>query len=75
VIPEHAFDTLHVDVVFHKGPQGGASLGLQATGTVDYVTYDAPGVEQSRANEIFATTFVLSRGAGGRWLIVAEEEG
>jgi hypothetical protein len=75
VIPEHAFDTLHVDVVFHKGPQGGASLGLQATGTVDYVTYDAAGVEQSRATETFATTFVLSRGAGGRWLIVAEEEG
>ncbi|HSJ83089.1 MAG TPA: hypothetical protein VLA91_04655, partial [Acidimicrobiia bacterium] len=75
VVPEHAFDSLHLDIVFHKGPQGGASLGLEATGTVDHVTYDSGGVEQGRESEAFATTFVLSRGAGGRWLIVAEEEG
>jgi hypothetical protein len=75
VVPEHTFDTLHLDVVFHKGPQGGASLGLEATGTVDNVTYDAAGLEQSRESEAFATTFVLSQGAGGRWLIVAENEG
>jgi len=75
VVPEHSFDTLQLDVVFHKGPQGGASLGLEATGTVDNVTYDAAGFEQSRESETFATTFVLSQGTGGRWLIVAEEEG
>jgi len=75
VVPEHTFDTLHLDVVFHKGPQGGASLGLGATGTVDSVIYDAAGFEQSRQSEAFATTFVLSQGAGGRWLIVAEDEG
>jgi hypothetical protein len=75
VVPEYSFDSLHLDVVFHKGPQGGASLGLEATGTVDNVTYDAAGLEQSRESEAFATTFVLSQGAGGRWLIVAENEG
>lgn len=74
VVPEYTFDSLHLDVVFHKGPQGGASLGLEATGTVDNVTYDAAGLEQSREREAFATTFVLSQGAGGRWLIVAETE-
>jgi hypothetical protein len=71
VIREHSFDTLHLDVVFTDGPQGGASLGLVATGTVDIVTYDAGGVEQARESETFATTFVLGQ-AGERWVIVAE---
>lgn len=72
VVPEHTFDSLHLDVVFTDGPQGGASLGLTATGTVEHVTYDANGVEQGRESETFATTFVMSQGAGQRWLIVAE---
>jgi hypothetical protein len=75
VVAEYRFDRLHLDVVFHKGPQGGASVGLEAIGTVDHVAYDAAGLEQSRESEAFATTFVLSQGAGGRWLIVAEDEG
>jgi hypothetical protein len=75
VIPAHTFDSLHLDVVFTKGPQGGASLGLVATGTVDDVTYDAAGAEQGRESDIFATTFVMSQGAGERWLIVAEVDG
>jgi hypothetical protein len=75
VVSEHSFDSLHLDIVFHKGPQGGASLGLDTTGTVDNVTYDADGFEQSRESEAFATTFVMSQGAGGRWLIVAEDQG
>jgi hypothetical protein len=75
VIPAHTFDSLHLDVVFTKGPQGGASLGLVATGTVDDVTYDAAGVEQGRESDTFATTFVMSQGVGERWLIVAEVDG
>ena len=75
VVPEYTFDSLHLEVVFTRGPQGGASLGLMAIGTVDDVTYDAAGVEQSRESDTFATTFVMSKGAGERWLIVAEVDG
>ena len=75
VVAEHTFDSLHLDVVFTEGPQGGASLGLTATGTVEEVAYDAAGVEQGRESDVFATTFVMSQGAGGRWLIVAEIDG
>jgi hypothetical protein len=75
VVPEHTLDSLHLDVVFTNGPQGGASLGLVATGTVENVTYDAGGVEQGRESDTFATTFVMSQGAGERWLIVAEVDG
>ena len=74
VIPEHTFDSLHIDVIFPDGSQDGASLGLVATGTVENVTYDAGGVEQGREGDTFATTFVMSQGAGERWLIVAEAD-
>jgi len=75
VVTDHAFDTLHLDVVFTDGPQGGASLGLAATGTAALVTYDAAGVELGRESEPFATTFVLGQGSGESWLIVAGIEG
>jgi len=75
VVPEHTLDSLHLDVVFTNGPQGGASLGLVATGSVENVTYDAGGVEQGRESDTFATTFVMRQGAGERWLIVAEVDG
>ncbi len=74
VVPYHTFDTLHLDVTFTDGPQGGASLGLEATGTVETVTYDAAGVEQERASGPFATTWVMGPGIGDRWLIVSEVE-
>ena len=74
VVPGHTFDSLHLDVIFTDGPQGGASLGLVATGTVENITYDAAGLEQGRVSETFARTFVLGPGAGERWLIVAEVE-
>ncbi len=75
VVPVHDFDSLDLDVVFTDGPQGGASLGLEAAGTVEMVTYDAAGVEQRRATEPFQTTFVMRKGLGERWLIVTEVEG
>jgi len=74
VVPHYTFDTLHLDVTFTDGPQGGASLGLEATGTVETVTYDAAGAEQARASEPFGTTWVLRPGTGDRWLIVSEVE-
>ncbi len=63
---------MHLDVVFTDGPQGGASLGLVTTGTVEQVTYDATGAEQRRISEPFARTFVMSRGSGGTWMIIGE---
>ena len=71
VVTDHKFDTLHLDVVFTDGPQGGASLGLAATGTAELVTYDAAGVEQGRESVPFATTFVVGPGSGESWLIMA----
>jgi hypothetical protein len=72
VVPYFAFETVHLDVTFTDGPQGGASLGLEATGTVETVTYDAAGMEQERSSEPFATTWVMGPGIGDRWLIVSE---
>jgi hypothetical protein len=72
VVPVYTFDTMHLDVVFTEGPQGGASLGLVTTGTVELTTYDVAGTEQSRGNELFARTFVMSPDTGGQWMIVAE---
>jgi len=74
-VPTHTFDSLHLDVVFTDGPQGGASLGLVAAGTVETITYDAAGEEQDRASEPFSKTFVLQPEVGDRWLIVDEVEG
>jgi hypothetical protein len=75
VVPEHTFDSLYIDVVFTEERQDGANLGLIAAGTVENVTYDAGGVEQGRERAAFATTFLMSQGAGERWLIVAEVDG
>ncbi len=72
VVPVFSFDTMHLDVVFTDGPQGGASLGLVTTGTVEKVTYDTVGTEQGRVSEPFARTFVMSPGSGGTWMIVGE---
>jgi hypothetical protein len=75
VVAEHRFDSLHLDVVFTDGPQGGASLGFQASGTVDEVTYDQSGSELARSTSVLDKTFVLRKGPGDRWLIIAEVEG
>jgi hypothetical protein len=72
VVPVHIFDTMHLDVVFTDGPQGGASLGLATTGTVEHVTYDATGTLTARETEPFTRTFVMSPGTAGRWMIVDE---
>jgi hypothetical protein len=74
VVPVHTFDTMHLDVVFTDGPQGGASLGLATTGTVEHVTYDATGTETARESESFTRTFVISPGTAGTWMIVDEAD-
>ncbi|HEY5579371.1 MAG TPA: hypothetical protein VIL12_06780 [Acidimicrobiia bacterium] len=70
VVAYYTFDSLSLQVTFADGPQGGASLGLEARGSVEEVTYDAGGVEQHRTTSPLATTFVLRQGSGDRWLIV-----
>jgi hypothetical protein len=54
------------------GRQDGLSLGLESRGTVTKDTYDASGRLQSSDSSPFATTFVLRRATGARWLNVAE---
>lgn len=71
VVPVHTFDTLHLDVAFTQGSQGGASLAIEARGEVVEVTYDSRGVEHARETGPFATTFVMSQAAEGSWLLVA----
>jgi hypothetical protein len=75
IVPHHVFDGIHMDVVFLEGSQGGASLGLVASGTVEHVTYDATGAEQARESEPFTRTFAMIPGTAGTWAIVADAEG
>ena len=70
---DHRFDTLHLGVVFTDGPQGGATLGLEASGRVRRVVYDAARTELRRGDEVpFRSRFVLRQGAAGRWVILRE---
>ena len=69
VVPHYTFDALHV-VLIHTEGQSGLSLGFEARGTVEEVTYGVDGSERSRTTSPFARTFVLSRPTGARWLLV-----
>jgi hypothetical protein len=75
IVAQHVFDDIHMDVVFLEGSQGGASLGLVASGTIEHVTYDATGAEQARESEPFTRTFAMIPGTVGIWMIVAEADG
>ncbi|HKE54270.1 MAG TPA: hypothetical protein VKC55_05825, partial [Actinomycetota bacterium] len=69
VVPHYTFDHLHVVLVQPEG-QAGLSLGFQARGTVEEVTYGVDGNERGRTSSPFSKTFVLSRPTGDRWLLV-----
>ena len=69
VVPHYAFDDLHVVLVDPEG-QSGLSLGFQARGTVEEVTFGVDGNEEGRTRSRFSKTFVLSRPTGDRWLLV-----
>ena len=73
-VPHHRFDSLHAVVIPAIGGQG-STIGLQATGSVEWVTYDAGGLEQDREVVPLDATFVLSPVAGERWLIIEERPG
>jgi hypothetical protein len=72
VVANYRFDSLHLVVVFTDGSQGGASLGFEAAGVVEHVTFDAAGLALLREELQFESVFVMRRGAGQRWLIVDE---
>jgi hypothetical protein len=69
MVPHYTFDAIHV-VLVHSAGQSGLSLGFEAIGTVEEVTYGVDGSELSRTTSPFARTFVLIRPTGARWLLV-----
>jgi hypothetical protein len=73
-VPGYRFDSLHAVVIPAVGGQQ-ATIGLQATGSTEWVTYDARGQEQERIVEPLESTFVLSPVVGERWLIIEERIG
>ena len=62
---------MHVTLVVPFGKQAGLSLGLESRGTVTTETYDGDGNLVSRSSAPFATSFVMGRPTGGRWMNVA----
>ena len=72
IIGEHyQIDTVHVVLLVPFGRQDGLSLGLESRGTVTRVV-DAGDGHEHATTEPFATTFVMRRATGDRWLNVAE---
>jgi Na+-translocating ferredoxin:NAD+ oxidoreductase RnfD subunit len=65
-------DDVHVRLLVPFGRQDGLSLGLESRGTRTRETYDAAGHLRSRTTSPFATTFVVRRATGARWLNVAQ---
>ena len=72
VVERYRIDDVHVALLVPFGRQDGLSLGLESTGTMTQETYDESGQLQSSESSPFATTFVLRRATGGRWLNVAQ---
>lgn len=72
VIERYVIDSVHVTLLVPFGKQDGLSLGLESRGTATTETYDSAGRLQSHVAAQFATTFVVRRATGGRWLDVAE---
>ena len=71
-IRHYRFDAVNVTLIIPFGVQTGLSLGIESRGTVTTETYDAAGALEASAASPFATTFVMRRATGDRWLTVAE---
>jgi len=74
IAEEYTFTSLLLDAIPSDGGQSSVAVSVEAEGTVDTVTYDATGREQSRTSAPFAGTFVLRRVGGERWLIASASE-
>ena len=68
-VETYAFDSLHIGSVIRAPGQGALSLGVEARGTLEQITYDADGKQIERSSSPFAITFVLAAPTGDRWLI------
>ena len=71
-IERYHFDAINVTLLVPFGRQTGLSLGFESRGTATRSSYDAAGHVLSRSSSPFATTFVVRRATGRRWLNVAE---
>jgi hypothetical protein len=70
-VERYQIETVHVTLLVPFGKQDGLSLGLESRGTATTETYDAGGHRRARTSAPFASTFVVRRVTGGRWLNVA----
>jgi hypothetical protein len=71
VVEQYRIDDVKITLIVPFGRQVGLSLGLESRGIVTAETYDVAGDLHSRSSAPFATSFVMGRPTGGRWLIVA----
>lgn len=72
VLRRFRIDSVKVTLLVPFGKQDGLSLGLESRGSVTVETYGPGRHLRSRSVEPFATTFVMRRATGARWLNVAE---
>lgn len=72
VVAHHQIEMIDVVLLIPFGRQDGLSLGMRSRGTVTTMIYDAEGAMKSSTTEPFATTFVMRRATGARWLNVDE---
>ena len=72
VVDRYQIDDIDVSLLVPFGKQDGLSLGLRSRGTVTTETYDDGGHVRAKESAPFATTFVVRRATGGRWLNVAK---
>ena len=70
-IRHYQIESVNVTLLVPFGRQDGLSLGLESRGTMRTETIDANGTTTSDPTP-FATTFVVRRATGDRWLNVAE---
>lgn len=72
VLRHYDISDVNIVLIVPFGRQDGLSLGLRSTGTLTEETLDQQGNVVSSTERPFATTFVLRRATGARWLNVAE---
>jgi Na+-transporting NADH:ubiquinone oxidoreductase subunit NqrB len=70
-VDRYSFDSMHLVVLQPFGMQSGLSAGIEGTGTVEHVTYDADGRATDSVTEPFTETFALRQVTGERWLLVS----
>lgn len=70
VVDRYRIDEVRIRLIVPFGEQSGLSLGIDAVGTVTSEV-GVDGSLEPKGSEPFATTFVMRRATGDRWLTVA----